>query len=65
MNHRAITAVLSALLLGGTALANVACNHHHEGPAEHAGKKVDRAADRAGDAAESTGRKINHALPGD
>jgi len=36
-----------------------------QGPAERAGAKIDRAADRAGDAVEDTGRKINKALPGD
>jgi len=36
-----------------------------QGPAERAGAEIDRAADRAGDAVEDTGRKINRALPGD
>ena len=60
-----MSALLTLLLLSGAVLATAGCaEHHREGPAERAGKKVDRAADKAGDAAEDTGRKINRALPG-
>ena len=62
--RKTVSALLTVLLLGA-GLSAAACTHHHEGPAEHAGKKVDHAADKAGDAAESAGKKINHALPGD
>ena len=63
--QRLLVAALSALVLGSAALGNLACNPHHEGPAERAGKKIDRAADKAGAAAEHAGKEINHALPGD
>jgi len=64
-------------LLSPVALATSACHHRdHRGPAERAGAKVDRAADKTGDviedaghktghAVERTGEKINHSLPGD
>ena len=62
---KTITTLLSVLLLSGAGLAAAGCTTHHEGPAERAGKKVDHAAVKAGDAAEDAGKKINHALPGD
>ena len=58
------TALIGVLLLAAS-VATTACNHHHRGPAERAGAKIDHAADRTGDAIENTGRKINRALPGD
>ena len=63
--RKTVSALLTALLISGAGLSAAACTHHHEGPAERAGKKVDRAADKAGDAAEDAGKKINRALPGD
>ena len=63
-------------LFSPLALATIACHHDHRGPAERAGAKVDRAADKTGDviedagrktghAVEKTGEKVNRALPGD
>jgi hypothetical protein len=55
-------AVLATPLVTATA-----CHHHRhgEGPAEHAGRHIDHAADKAGDAVEDAGRAVNRALPGD
>lgn len=54
------------VMLAMVSFGATACHHHdRRGPAERAGAKVDRAADKTGDAIEHTGKKINHALPGD
>lgn len=61
-----ICRTIAATILATAAFTLVACHHHrHEGPAEHAGRHIDHAADKAGDAIENTGRRINRALPGD
>ena len=64
-------------VLGVVVLGTSACHHGRgRGPAERAGAKVDRAADKTGDviedaghktghAVERTGEKVNRALPGD
>jgi hypothetical protein len=62
--HRTTT----ALIIATTGLTAAACHHHYyrnEGPAQHAGRHIDHAADKAGDVIEDTGRKVNRALPGD
>lgn len=58
---------LLVVAVGSAALfSTAACHHHrHEGPAQHAGRHIDHAADKAGDAIEDAGRKVNRALPGD
>jgi hypothetical protein len=59
---------LATVLLATAGFTTAACHHHHyrnEGPATHAGRHIDHAADRAGDAIEDAGRKVNRALPGD
>ena len=61
-----ICRLLAAAVLASAAVGVSAChNHRHEGPAEHAGRKIDHAADKAGDAIEDAGHKVNRALPGD
>jgi len=59
---------LAAIILATASFTMVACHHHHhgynEGPAEHAGRHVDHALDKAGDAVEDAGHKVNRALPG-
>lgn len=49
------------------AASAVACHSHyrHEGPAQHAGREVDHALDKTGDAVEHAGHKVNQALPHD
>ncbi len=59
----------AALVFVTVGFTAAACHHHHhrrsDGPATHAGQHIDHAADRAGDAIENAGRKVNRALPGD
>ena len=58
--------VAGMLFVTGVMAAGSGCGHeHHRGPAERAGAKVDRAADKTGDVIEDAGRKVNRALPGD
>lgn len=60
--QRALAVAIAAAALCTTA----ACHRHrHEGPAQAAGRHIDHAADRAGDAIEDAGHKVNRALPGD
>jgi uncharacterized protein YjbJ (UPF0337 family) len=49
------TSVLLALAMG-------ACHHESEGPAEHAGKKIDNAAEDTKDAVKDTGRDVKRDL---
>ncbi len=68
MMRQLICRTLAASILATAAFTLAACGHHHhrhQGPAEHAGDHIDRAADKTGDVIEDTGRKINRALPGD
>jgi hypothetical protein len=67
MRPRMFTSVIGfVLLMSAVTLTAGACsNDRHRGPAERAGAKVDRAADKTGDAVEDAGRKVNRALPGD
>jgi hypothetical protein len=61
-----ICRALAATVLATAGFTVVACHHHrHEGPAQHTGRHIDHAADKAGDAIEDAGRKVNRALPGD
>jgi hypothetical protein len=66
-----ICRTLAAAVLGLGLCTATACHHHdrydhrYEGPAERAGRHVDHAADKAGDAIEDAGHKVNRALPGD
>lgn len=62
-----ICRTIAAAVLAIATFTVVACHHHrrHEGPAEHAGRHIDNAADKTGDAIENAGRKVNRALPGD
>ncbi len=58
----------TAALIASGFMTLTACHHHHhrnEGPAQHAGRHIDHAADKTGDAIEDAGRKVNRALPGD
>jgi hypothetical protein len=65
MNRQTIGRALVVVLLAVTPLT-AACSHRrHEGPAQAAGRKVDRGLDKAGDAVEDAGHKVNRALPGD
>jgi hypothetical protein len=67
MNRHIIGRVLAAALLAlTTTLTSTACHRHrHEGPAQAAGRTIDRGLDKTGDAVEDAGRKVNRALPGD
>ena len=61
-----ICRALAATVLATAGYTVVACHHpRNEGPAQHAGRHIDHAADKAGDAIEDAGRKVNRALPGD
>ncbi len=65
---RLIGRTLAATVFATSALTVAACQHHHhrhEGPAQHAGRHLDNAADKTGDVIEGAGRKVNEALPGD
>ena len=64
--HRIICRALAATILATAGFTIAACHHYrNEGPAQHAGRHIDHAADKAGDAIEDAGRKVNRALPGD
>ena len=68
MQGRMVPSVAALMLLiGAVTVTAGACSHdrRNRGPAERAGAKVDRAADKTGDAVEDAGRKVNRALPGD
>jgi hypothetical protein len=62
-----ICRALAATILATAGFTVAACHHHrhNEGPAQHAGRHIDHAADKAGDAVEGAGRAVNRALPGD
>ncbi len=67
MNRQTIGRVLTAAMLTVTPLVAAACSdhHRHEGPAQHVGREIDHGLDKAGDAVEDAGHKVNRALPGD
>jgi predicted small lipoprotein YifL len=58
-NRFATTVLAAAMLIAGLA----GCQK--EGPAESAGKKVDRAIDKTGQAIENTGDKVRNAAKND
>lgn len=58
--------ILSAIAFAAYATVGAACAHrYHEGPAQHAGREVDHAVGKTGDAIEHAGHKVNQALPHD
>jgi hypothetical protein len=66
MNRQITLRVLAIALLTVSAAGAAGCNQHrHEGPAQAAGRHIDHGLDKAGDAVEGAGRKVNRALPGD
>jgi len=67
MMRQLICRTLAATILATAAFTVVACHDHrsHEGPAARAGRHIDDAADKAGDAIENAGHTVNRALPGD
>ncbi|MEO6025980.1 MAG: hypothetical protein ABIR79_03835 [Candidatus Binatia bacterium] len=62
-----VSRTFTAAVLASAFMTATACHHHrhNEGPAQHAGRHIDHAADRTGDVIEDAGRKVNRALPGD
>lgn len=56
---------ISATLAMGALLAVLAGCQKQEGPAERAGKEVDKAADKAGQQIEKAGQSIQDAAKGD
>lgn len=54
----------AALIVGAMLVALPACQKQ-EGPAENAGKEIDKAADRAGQQIEKAGQKVQDAAQGD
>ena len=67
MRGKILTPVVAGIMLmTAVMVVTNACSHdRRRGPAERAGAKVDRAADKTGDKIEDAGRKVNRALPGD
>ncbi len=57
-------ATSAALIMGATLIALSACEKQ-EGPAERAGKEVDKATDKAGQQIEKAGQNIQDASKGD
>ena len=55
--------VMAATLASALALVLAACPQK-EGPAEHAGKQVDKAMDQAGQQIEKAGQKVQDAAKG-
>ncbi|MDX2165783.1 MAG: hypothetical protein SF182_01920 [Deltaproteobacteria bacterium] len=60
MRGHQIGRLMAALWLTAAALSISACEH--EGPAERAGKEIDRAAEKAGDKIEDAGDKVKDAV---
>lgn len=56
---------VSAALVMTALLATAFGCQKQEGPAEHAGKEIDKAADKAGQQIEKAGEKIQDAAKGD
>jgi hypothetical protein len=56
---------VSAALVMGALLAALSGCQKHEGPAEHAGKEVDKAVEKAGQQIEKAGESIQDAARGD
>ena len=65
--HQWIFRTLAAVIMISAAFGLMACSPHrrHEGPAQHVGRDIDHGLDKAGDAVEDAGHKVNRALPGD
>lgn len=57
--------VVSAVLVTGALLAALSGCQKQEGPAEHAGKEVDKAVEKAGQQIERAGERIQDAARGD
>ncbi len=56
---------ISAAIIIGTLIAVLSGCQKPEGPAEHAGKEVDKAVDKAGQQIEKAGDNIQDAAKGD
>jgi hypothetical protein len=65
MRRRSLKALVAVLMFAGLALAPCACEEHHEGPAEVAGKKIDQGAQKLGEKMEEGGEKLQHEAGGD
>ena len=52
---------IARVLLAATLVAGVAACERHEGPAERAGKEIDRSMDKAGDKMHDAGDKMKDA----
>jgi len=57
--------IVSAALVTGILLATLPGCQKREGPAEHAGKEVDKAVDKAGQKIEKAGENIQDAAKGE
>jgi hypothetical protein len=56
---------VSAALITGAMLVALSGCQKQEGPAEHAGKEIDKAVEKAGQQIEKAGDSIQHAAKGD
>jgi hypothetical protein len=56
--------VSTTLIMGAMLVALSACQKH-EGPAEHAGREIDKATDKAGQQIEKAGQNVQDAAKGD
>ena len=56
---------ISAVLVMGALLTALSGCQKQEGPAEHAGKEIDKAAEKAGQQMEKAGESIQDAAKGD
>ncbi|WP_291991875.1 hypothetical protein [Candidatus Accumulibacter sp. ACC003] len=64
MKHR--RSISTALLVSALLLALSACQKHEgEGPAEHAGKAIDKVVEKAGQQVEKAGEAIQETAKGD
>ena len=57
--------IVSAALVAGVLLATLPGCQKPEGPAEHAGKEIDKAVDKAGQNIEKAGENIQDAAKGE
>lgn len=61
---KSTSSAYAVLMIGAIFLTSVACQRQ-EGPAERAGKEVDKAAEQAGQQIEKAGQKLRDAAKGD
>lgn len=65
MNNDQVKKIIGAVMVVGMLVAVLSGCQKPEGPAEHAGKEIDKATDKAGQQIEKAGENIQDAAKGD